>query len=36
MTSLSQGGSLHKYAKQIYQSVGKVSLLASQVELKAF
>lgn len=35
MTALSQGGSLHKYARQIYQSVGRVSLLASKVELSA-
>jgi hypothetical protein len=35
MTSLSQGGSLHKYARQIYQSLGRVTLLASKVELSA-
>jgi len=35
MTALSQGGYLEKYAKQIYRSIGRVSLIASKVELKA-
>jgi len=35
MTSLDQGGYLHKYVRQIYKSVGRVTLSAARVELDA-
>lgn len=33
MTALSQGGHLHQYANQIYNAIGKLSLLAAKTEL---
>jgi len=35
MTSLAQGGSLHKYARQIYQTIGRVTLLTTKTEISA-
>jgi tRNA G37 N-methylase Trm5 len=33
MTALAQGGYLHPYANQIYNAIGKLSLLAAKTEL---
>lgn len=35
MTALDQGGFLHRYVRQIYKSVGRVTLSAARVELEA-
>lgn len=33
IASLEAGGYLHKYAKQVYQDLGKVAVVASKVEI---